>query len=121
MTNQLTTDGGINPDNEELPAWARVAIRGQNEEMRKLRLLLPLDGKYQPEAEMVLRIERDFTFHPVKDETQAQRYERIRALAKVFAGVIVVLTPKGREQSTALTNLDQVVFWANAAIARGES
>lgn len=31
-----------------------------------------------------------------------------------------VLTPKSREQSTALTNLDQVVFWANAAIARNE-
>ena len=66
------------------------------------------------------RIENDFTYHaPVGD--QVARYEQIRDTAKEFAYEIVDFTPPGREQSLALNNLDQVVFWANAAIARGEA
>lgn len=63
-------------------------------------------------------IDNRFTFHPVK-EGQPERYTDIRALAKEYAEYIVEATPAGREQAVALTKLDEVVFWANAAIARG--
>lgn len=63
------------------------------------------------------RIENDFTYHP-PTEGQPQKYEQIRAKAKEFAEMLVDECPMGRELSTALTNLDQVVFWANASIAR---
>ena len=52
--------------------------------------------------------------------TQAERYEKIRAKCLELAEVIVELTPYSREQSTALTALDTVMFCSNAAIARNE-
>ena len=65
------------------------------------------------------RIERDFTHHPPKED-QAARYAIIRADAKDLALRIVEMTPASREQSVALTKLDEVVMFANAAIARNE-
>lgn len=40
--------------------------------------------------------------------------------AKELAYMICQNTPTSREQSLALTNLEQAIFWANAAIARNE-
>ncbi len=65
------------------------------------------------------RIETNFTYHPPKDD-QPKRYEEIREVAKNFAMCINENTPASREQSLALTALEEVVFWANAAIARNE-
>jgi len=64
------------------------------------------------------RIENDFSYHPPQDG-QPEKYEEIRARAKEYAQFLIGTCPQGRELSTALTNLDQVVFWSNAAIARG--
>lgn len=44
----------------------------------------------------------------------------IREKAKELAYLIKNTTPKSREQSVALTELETSVFWANAAIARNE-
>lgn len=63
------------------------------------------------------RIENDFTYHPPKND-EPEKYEQIRAKAKEYAELLVDLCPMGRELSLSLTNLDQVVFWANASIAR---
>lgn len=64
-------------------------------------------------------IETRFTYHaPVGN--QSERYTETRALAKQLAIWIVENTPESREQSLALTKLDEVVFWSNAAIARRE-
>lgn len=62
---------------------------------------------------------KNFTYHPPKGD-QPQRYEAIRAKAKELAELIYDSTPESREQSIAMTNLEQSVFWANAAIARNE-
>lgn len=60
-----------------------------------------------------------FTYHaPLPG--QAERYQSLRDQAKGLAEAIVAGTPESREQSLALTNLEQAVFWANAAIARNE-
>jgi hypothetical protein len=64
-------------------------------------------------------LEKRFTHHPPKDD-QEGRYEMIRATGREFASLIVDVTPASREQSVALTNLEQAVMWANAAIARNE-
>jgi len=71
-----------------------------------------------PEA-MRKRLENDFTHHPPKGD-QAARYVKIRNMAKELAFFICAKTPPGREQSAALSHLEQAVFLANAAIARGE-
>lgn len=64
-------------------------------------------------------IENIFTYHaPFGD--QVGRYQNIRAEAKVFAEMILDEVPESRERSLALTNLEQAVFGANAAIARNE-
>ena len=60
-----------------------------------------------------------FTYHK-PGGNQGVRYESIRALAKGLADHIVANTPESREQSLAITELEQAVFWANAAIARRE-
>lgn len=60
-----------------------------------------------------------FTYHaPMGDQTA--RYEFLRAHAKDLALKIVEATPVSREQSLAITKLEEAVFWANAAIARNE-
>jgi len=64
-------------------------------------------------------IEHRFTYHPPKGD-QAERYGEIRSGAKEFATMIAELTPASREQSLAITHLEQAVMWANAAIARNE-
>lgn len=64
-------------------------------------------------------IENNFTYHaPFGDQTE--RYVTLRNEAKTLALLIAELTPASREQSLALTNLEQAIFWANAAIARNE-
>lgn len=65
-------------------------------------------------------IENKFTYHPPFGD-QPQRYQQIRDTAKKFALQIEAQTPESCEQAWALTKLEEVVFWANAAIARNES
>jgi hypothetical protein len=67
----------------------------------------------------IIRIERDFTYHAPKPG-QPERYTALRDKAKELALLIVELTPVSREQSLALTQLEQSVFFANASIARNE-
>jgi len=62
-------------------------------------------------------LENRFTYHAPKDG-QPQIYAGIRAKAKELAYFVEGNIPDSREKALALTNLEQVVFWANAAIAR---
>ena len=75
--------------------------------------------EYPVSEEMKARIQRDFVYHAPKGD-QPRRYEHLRAEARALALVIVSFTPPSREQSLALTHLEEAIFWANAAIARGE-
>lgn len=74
---------------------------------------------YDIQEQMESRLKNDFTYHAPKDG-QAERYEMIREAGRVFATLICSMTPTSREQSLALTQVDQAVMWANAAIARNE-
>ena len=80
---------------------------------------LPGFGGYEPTAAVKDQIEKSFTYHAPKAD-QPARYERIRQQAKALAYTLVGSCPHSRELSIALTKLEEVAFFANAAIARGE-
>lgn len=71
---------------------------------------------------LLSRIDNDFRYHaPLPERNQVDRYQAIRLAAKQLALLMAESTPESREQSLALTNVEQAVFWANAAIARNET
>jgi hypothetical protein len=62
-------------------------------------------------------LENRFTYHAPK-EGQPSIYESIRTNALNLSKYINQVCPEGREKSLAVTKLEEVVFWANASIAR---
>lgn len=58
-----------------------------------------------------------FRFHPA-NEKKAGRHQIIRQKCFELACELNSLLPDGREKSVAMTNLEDVMFWSNAAIAR---
>lgn len=64
-----------------------------------------------------LDIDRMFDYLP-PNEDRAARHKQVRAGCKALAEYLNNNVPDGREQSLAITNVEQAMFWANAAIAR---
>lgn len=58
-----------------------------------------------------------FAYRPPRTD-EISRFESIRSSGKALASLIVELTPSSREQSLALTKIEEAVMWANAAITR---
>jgi len=82
------------------------------------------EAEAEPELLKVYAVDHDeltkrFTYHAPKGG-QPERYSYLRDRAKDLAAEISRYCPPSRETSLALTNLEQAVFWANAAIARNE-
>jgi hypothetical protein len=75
--------------------------------------------KYELKTEERERFHNDFTYHAPKTD-QIGRYGEIRDRAGLFAVFLFENCPRSRELSLAITKLEEVVFWANASIARGE-
>lgn len=74
---------------------------------------------YEPTAQMAGQLARSFQYHaPTPD--QVERYPLIREKAHELAQLIVQLSPPSREQSLAITHVEDAVMWANAGIARNE-
>ena len=71
-------------------------------------------------ANQISQDDFNLTNHRPTDEGIA-KIEEIRAAGKEYAAHIRRLTPAGREQSLAITNLEQAQFWANASIARTDT
>lgn len=61
-------------------------------------------------------LEQVFTYHSPFG-IQQERYVTLRTNARALAELIVELTPASREQSVALTKIQEAVMWANSAIA----
>lgn len=74
---------------------------------------------YEIEQKMAAQLDKIFTYHAPKAD-QPDRYVKLRDMAKDLAYVIVKNTPPSREQSLAITHLEESIFYANAAIARNE-
>lgn len=67
------------------------------------------------------QLHHNLTNHaPINDDV-VKAMEAIRRQAKLFGDAIIELAPESREQSLALTNLEQSTMWAIAAIARHQS
>jgi hypothetical protein len=78
------------------------------------------EAKYPLTEEHWARLDRDYTFHAPKAD-QPERYVALREAARtLFLHICMNTPPHCRDQSLALTHLEEVVFYANAAIARYE-
>lgn len=62
-------------------------------------------------------IQRRATYHTPTDKAK-RLHEDNRAMYTNYAAFITANIPDSREASVAQTNLEQVMFWVNAAIAR---
>lgn len=67
---------------------------------------------------MIDDLENRFNYHPPKDDQTRMNHETVRECLLETAEIIVSITPEGREQSLAITKLEEAMMWANAAIAR---
>lgn len=62
-----------------------------------------------------------FQFHPADSENTQVAHQTVRDVLLDAADKIVEMTgPSSREQSLSITKLEEAMFWANAAIARGD-
>lgn len=59
-----------------------------------------------------------FKYHIPKNEDVSKRLDLVRSNCYQLAKWIKDNTPPGREQALAFTHLEEVMFWANAGIAR---
>jgi hypothetical protein len=66
------------------------------------------------------KLDNIYKYHAPKDD-QPRRYKALRIEARCLAELFISCCPESRERSLALTNLEQAVMWANAAIANNES
>lgn len=60
-----------------------------------------------------------FKHHPPKGN-QAEHYELLRQKGLELASLILEISNTSREQSLALTRIEEAVFWANEGIVRHE-
>lgn len=58
-----------------------------------------------------------FDYH-APDEEKRHKHEAVRAACRDLAENLNEHIPEGREKSLAITHLEEVMFWSNAAIAR---
>ncbi len=62
-----------------------------------------------------------FQFHPADAQNKKDAHAEVRSVCLEAADKIVELTgAASREQSLAVTKLEEAMMWANAAIARGD-
>lgn len=67
-----------------------------------------------------VELDKRFDHHPPLEEDTIHRHEEIRRHGKMFAYAVTQLVPEGREQSMALTDIEDAVMHANAGIARNQ-
>lgn len=68
----------------------------------------------------VADLDHRFEFHPADTGEKRAAHHSVREACRSLAHALNELCPEGREKSLAITNLEQTMMWANAAIARGQ-
>jgi hypothetical protein len=62
---------------------------------------------------------RRFNYHPPTTDEKIERHHQVREACRSAAEEVIEATgPPSREQSLAITHLEEAMYWANAAIAR---
>lgn len=96
----------------ELPSRARAISRADSEPRP------PVAGQLYRPPMTTDDLDNRFSYHAPKTEARRTAHESIRGACREVAGLLDDLLPEGREKSLAVTNLEQVMFWGNAALAR---
>jgi hypothetical protein len=65
-----------------------------------------------------VELENRFAFHPAATQDRREQHEQVRAQCLTLAVALNLLVPEGREKALAMTHLEGVMMWSNAAIAR---
>lgn len=63
-------------------------------------------------------IENRFAFHPASTAEKSGAHTSVRRACAELAAKLNASLPDGREKATAMTKLEEVMFWGNAALAR---
>lgn len=63
-------------------------------------------------------IEHRFAFHAATTEEKRDEHTSVRQSCRQLADFLNEKLPEGREKALAVTHLEEVMFWGNAAIAR---
>lgn len=63
-------------------------------------------------------IEHRFAFHAATTEEKRDAHTSVRQNCRALADFLNEKLPEGREKSLAITHLEEVMFWGNAALAR---
>ncbi|MFJ2719359.1 hypothetical protein [Streptomyces sp. NPDC087437] len=63
-------------------------------------------------------IEHRFAFHAAPTQEKREEHASVRQACRRLADELNDQLPEGREKALAITKLEEVMFWANAAIAR---
>jgi hypothetical protein len=98
-------DNGKRPDPAAVAATSPTPLSKSPIQLRELN---------EVEEQMLAK---RFTYHPPK-VGQPQLYEDLRARGLALARRVAMTSPPCREQSLAITKLEEAIMWANAAIAR---
>lgn len=69
-----------------------------------------------PSNELILRVMRDFKYHPPTPE-KAGLHAEVNDLFARCAERVLEVVPEGRELALVLTKLQEARMWANAGIA----
>lgn len=71
-------------------------------------------------SSLAARVINDLTLHPPTSEAVIAQMDLLRNEAKSFALTIVEACPITREQSLALTKIEEALFYAIASLARNQ-
>lgn len=63
-------------------------------------------------------LDHRFAFHAAATQEKRDEHTSVRQMCRALADVMNEKLPDGREKSIVVTKLEEVMFWANAAIAR---
>lgn len=63
-------------------------------------------------------IERRFAFHAATTDEKRNAHSSVRQRCRNLADFLNEALPEGREKSLAITHLEDVMMWGNAALAR---
>ena len=66
-------------------------------------------------------IDNRFAFHAATTEEKRNEHTSVRENCRALATFLNDKLPEVREKALAITHLEEVMFWGNAALARGDA